>query len=108
MVYLTLLFMLVVYSTGNVLLKKAAAGGEAWMLGAAFVLYLAGNLGFFVLMKNYPMGVAVVITAVSQLIVMAVIDRFLFGQSLSAVQLAGLGLAIVAMALVWGPAAIGK
>ena len=98
-----LIVMSMLYTTGSILLKKAADGGEPWVLGASFVIYLTGNLLYFALLTTHPLGTMAAVASLAQVLVVVTAGWLLFNETLTLVQLIGVLLALVAMALVLLP-----
>ncbi len=78
--------------------------GKLWVLAASLVLYCVGNLMMVKLMREGGLGLAISASAVAQLVLINVIAFFLFGERLSAIQMAGVALGVVSMALMLLPA----
>ncbi|MGO4436597.1 hypothetical protein [Rhizobium sp. RAF56] len=66
-------------------------------------LYCVGNLMMVRLMRESGLGLAISASAIVQLILVNIIAFAVFGERLSLAQLAGIGLGIVAMALMLLP-----
>ena len=66
-------------------------------------LYCVGNLMMVRLMREGGLGLAISASAIVQLILVNIIAFAVFGERLSLAQLAGIGLGIVAMALMLLP-----
>lgn len=71
----------------------------------SLTLYCAGNLVMIPLMREGGLGLAISVSAVAQLLLVNVIAFLAFGERLSAVQLTGVALGIVAMGLMLIPGA---
>lgn len=78
--------------------------GKLWVLAASLALYCVGNLMMVKLMREGGLGLAISASAVAQLVLINVIAFFLFGERLSAIQMAGVALGVVSMALMLLPA----
>ncbi len=74
-----------------------------WLLVLSLGLYLVGNLMMLRLMREGGLGLAISLSAIVQLIMVNVIAYTVFGERLSPVQIAGVGLGVVAMALMMMP-----
>ncbi|MBP1846373.1 glucose uptake protein [Rhizobium petrolearium] len=66
-------------------------------------LYCIGNLMMVRLMREAGLGLAISASAIAQLLLINVISFAIFGERLSATQLAGVGLGVVAMVLMLFP-----
>ena len=100
-------------AVSTVIFVSAASSAKAWALSAnnigwlalTLVLYTAGNLIMLRLIRDIGMGVALSLSAVVQLVAVNIVALAFFGERVSAVQAAGLLLAIVAVAMITlGPA----
>jgi small multidrug resistance pump len=69
----------------------------------SMALYIVGNLMMLKLMREGGLGIAVSLSAISQLLLINVIAFLFFGERLNTTQLAGVGLGIVAMGLMLLP-----
>jgi glucose uptake protein len=69
----------------------------------SMALYIVGNLMMLKLMREGGLGIAISLSAISQLLLINVIAFLFFGERLSSIQLAGVGLGIVAMGLMLMP-----
>jgi len=68
-------------------------------------LYVGGNLMMLKLMREGGLGIAISLSAITQLLLINVIAFLFFGERLSGTQLAGVGLGILAMGLMLMPSA---
>ena len=73
------------------------------LLVFALALYCVGNLMMVKLMREAGLGLAISISSIAQLIVVNIIAFVVFGEKLSMPQLMGVGLGVVAMALMMFP-----
>lgn len=86
----------------------AASAAKAWALSAnsiawlvlTLVLYTLGNLIMLRLIRDIGMGVALSLSAVVQLVAVNAVAFAFFGERVSAVQGAGLFLAVLAVTLI--------
>ena len=69
----------------------------------SMALYIVGNLMMLKLMREGGLGLAISLSAITQLLLVNVIAFFFFGERLSHTQLAGVGLGILAMGLMLLP-----
>lgn len=106
------LFGIVQLGISTVIFLIAATAAKAWALSPSLgkllltlALYSAGNLIMLRLVREFGMATAFSLSAVIQLVAVNVIALAWFGEHLSAVQSAGIVLAIVAVGLITlGPA----
>ncbi|QPC88583.1 hypothetical protein GA830_06965 [Mesorhizobium sp. NBSH29] len=73
---------------------------SAWRLILVLALYSLGNLVMLRLIRDFGMGVALSLSGVIQLLAVNVIAFAVFGENVSAIQGAGLALAVIAVALI--------
>ena len=66
-------------------------------------LYVVGNLMMLKLMREGGLGLAVSLSAITQLFLINIIAFLFFGERLNSTQLAGVGLGILAMGLMLMP-----
>ncbi|MCJ8055224.1 hypothetical protein GB928_010655 [Shinella curvata] len=69
----------------------------------SMALYIVGNLMMLKLMREGGLGLAISLSAITQLLLVNVIAFFFFGERLSQTQLAGVALGILAMGLMLMP-----
>lgn len=69
----------------------------------SMTLYIVGNLMMLKLMREGGLGLAVSLSAITQLLLINVIAFLFFGERLSHTQIAGVGLGILAMGLMLLP-----
>lgn len=69
----------------------------------SMALYIVGNLMMLKLMREGGLGIAISLSAITQLLLINVIAFLFFGERLSSTQLAGVGLGILAMGLMLLP-----
>jgi multidrug transporter EmrE-like cation transporter len=100
-----LVLMAVVNCAGTLALKNGAATGALFWVGLGMLCYCFGALLYFEIMRrDLPLGLASLITSLSQLLVLVLISQFVLGDApLSTSQWVGLGLALVALTLCAGP-----
>src|SRR5688572_5398660 len=91
----------------TVVFLAAASAAKAWTLAPNFwrlalvlALYSLGNLIMLRLIREFGMGVALSLSGVIQLLAVNVIAFSVFGEKVTAVQGAGLTLAVLAVALI--------
>jgi glucose uptake protein len=92
-----------IFLAANVVLRThAGSGGVALLLGA-LALYSAGNLMMVRLMRESGLAVAISLSSVLQLVLISAIAMVWFGERPTGLQLAGIGLGVVAVALIVWP-----
>ncbi|UJW74458.1 hypothetical protein [Rhizobium sp. SL42] len=84
--------------------RAYVSNNNLWVLAASLALYCLGNLMMVKLMREGGLGLAISASAIAQLVLINVIAFFLFGERLSLVQMAGVALGVVSMALMLLPA----
>ena len=100
-----ILLMTLAFSAGGVLLKQFALSNGAWWLLGAVLAYTAGNALYIHILRAHDLGVATIVSALAQIILLSLAGRLFFSESLSATQIAGTILGVAALALVMLPAA---
>jgi small multidrug resistance pump len=86
----------------------AASSGKAWALSSnnvawlalTLALYTIGNLIMLRLIRDVGMSIALSLSAVIQLVAVNVVALSFFGERLSAIQTAGIVLAILSVAMI--------
>ena len=73
-----------------------------WVL-LSLSLYVVGNLVMIRIMREGGLGLAISISAIAQLILVNIIAYLVFSERLTNIQMAGVGLGIVAMVLMMWP-----
>ncbi len=91
------------FVAANSVLRSYSASGAAMMLAGALALFLVGNLIMVRVMREGGLALAVAISSVVQLVLLALIGVLWFGERLSPVQVAGVALGIVSVALIAWP-----
>ena len=94
--------------SSTVIFVGAASSAKVWALSAnstgwlvlTLALYTIGNLIMLRLIRDVGMGVALSLSAVVQLIAVNVVALVFFAERVSAVQAAGLALAVIAVAMI--------
>ncbi|MHB2265633.1 hypothetical protein [Aliihoeflea sp. PC F10.4] len=95
-------------ATSIMIFVGAASSAKAWALSAnsiawlalTLALYTIGNLIMLRLIRDVGMGVALSLSAVVQLVAVNVVAIAFFGERVTPVQMAGLVLAVIAVALI--------
>ena len=92
-----------VFITANSVLKSYAGSGKVPVLIGALALFCVGNLMMVRLMRESGLGVAVAVSSIVQLVLIGVVAFVVFGERPTGMQLAGMGLGVVAVALIVWP-----
>jgi small multidrug resistance pump len=95
-------------AASTIVFVSAASAAKAWALSAnswawlalTLVLYTVGNLIMLRLIRDVGMGAALSLSAIVQLVAVNVVALAIFGERVSAVQGAGIVLAIAAVAMI--------
>lgn len=93
-----------IFISGATASRAYISNNNILVLILALVLYCIGNLMMVRLMREGGLGLAISVSAIVQLVVINIVAFIVFGERLSLPQLAGVGLGIVAMALMLFPA----
>ena len=93
-----------VFITANAVLKSYAEMGQIAVLIGALALFCLGNLMMVRVMRESGLGVAVAVSSVVQLVLIGVVAYAVFGERPTAMQLTGMALGVVAVALIAWPA----
>lgn len=100
MIYAYLAASTAVFMAANTLLKTYAGGAGIPVLIGALLLFCLGNYIMVWVMKGGGLGVAISLSAIFQLIAITGLAVVVFGERPSALQVAGMGLGIFAVALI--------
>jgi small multidrug resistance pump len=92
-----------VFIAANSVLKTYAGSGYLPTLIGALALFCAGNLMMVRLMRESGLGVAIAVSSIVQLVVLGVVAYFVFGERPGGLQMAGMALGVVAVALIVWP-----
>ena len=94
------------FTIGSLALKRFADTGAWSMLSVSFAIFALSNLLFAQVLRS-GLGQGVVASSMSQILLMAVLGVWLFGERLSLYQLAGVVMAATSLFLIMGPDAHG-
>ncbi|MCB1332409.1 MAG: hypothetical protein KDK26_01875 [Roseivivax sp.] len=94
---------MVVFLLASAALRSYVGGAGAWALVGALVLYTLGNLMMVRVMREGGMAVAISVSAVLQLLMANAVAMVWFGERPAPVQIAGIGLGALAVALILWP-----
>jgi small multidrug resistance pump len=93
-----------VFVAANAVLKLYATKGQLAMLAGALALFCLGNFLMVQVMKANGLGLAIALSAIFQLVAISVMAIFVFGERPTGMQLAGMALGVVAVAMIAWPA----
>lgn len=93
-----------IYLSAATSTRSYIATNNIMLLILALALYCIGNLMMVRLMREGGLGLAISVSAIAQLLLINIIAFALFGERLSNLQMAGVGLGVVSMALMLLPA----
>ena len=93
-----------VFVAANAALKIYATKGALPVLIAALALFCLGNWLMVQVMKGSGLGLAIALSAIFQLVAISVMAIFVFGERPTGLQLAGMALGCVAVAMIAWPA----
>ncbi|WP_333818211.1 hypothetical protein [Tabrizicola sp.] len=92
-----------VFVAANAVLKVYAAKGGLPVLLGALALFCVGNWLMVQVMRLNGLGLAIALSAVFQLVAISVMAIFVFGERPTGLQLAGMALGVVAVAMIAWP-----
>jgi drug/metabolite transporter (DMT)-like permease len=94
----------------SVIFLVAASASRAYVVGnnwlwvvLSMCLYVAGNLLMLKLMRDGGLGLAISISAITQLVLINVVAFGFFGERLNPIQMGGVALGMLAMVLMLWP-----
>ncbi len=93
-----------VFVAANAVLKVYAVKGGLPVLLGALGLFCVGNWLMVQVMRLNGLGLAIALSAVFQLVAISVMAIFVFGERPTGLQLAGMALGCVAVAMIAWPA----
>ena len=93
-----------VFVGANAVLKVYAVKGGIPVLVGALALFCLGNFLMVQVMKANGLGLAIALSAIFQLVAISVMAIFVFGERPTGLQLAGMALGCVAVAMIAWPA----
>jgi multidrug transporter EmrE-like cation transporter len=105
--YLWLIASTAVFMAANSALKIYAGGAAIWVLIGALALFCLGNTLMVQVMRGEGLGVAIVLSAIFQMVAITLLAAVAFGERLAPLQWAGLALGIVAVAMIAWPKGAG-
>ncbi len=100
---LWLMSAMAVFVTANSVLRTYAGSGQFMTLIGALVLFSVGNVMMVRLMRESGLALAISVSSVLQLILISAVAFLWFGERPTGMQLAGMALGVVAVALIAWP-----
>jgi len=100
---LWLLAALITFLAAATASRAYLGSSNIWLLVLSLTLYCIGNLMMLKLMREGGLGLAISASSVAQLLLINVIAFVVFGERLTLMQMAGVALGIVSMALMLLP-----
>jgi small multidrug resistance pump len=91
------------FIAANTVLRTYASSGAGMTLAGALAFFLIGNLVMVRVMREGGLAIAVAISSVVQLVLLTAIAMAWFGERPTGLQLAGVALGIVSVALIVWP-----
>jgi small multidrug resistance pump len=92
-----------VFVAANAVLRTYAVKGGLTVLLGALALFCLGNWLMVQVMRLNGLGLAIALSAIFQLVAISVMAIFVFGERPTALQLAGMALGCVAVAMIAWP-----
>jgi len=92
-----------VFVAANAVLKVYATQGQLAVLFSALSLFCLGNWLMVQVMRLNGLGLAIALSAIFQLVAISVMAIFVFGERPTGLQLAGMALGCVAVAMIAWP-----
>lgn len=92
-----------VFVAANAVLKVYATKGQPPILIGALAMFCVGNWLMVQVMKANGLGLAIALSAIFQLVAISVMAIFVFGERPTGLQMAGMALGIVAVAMIAWP-----
>ena len=92
-----------VFIAANTVLRTYAASSHLATLVGALLLFSLGNVMMVRLMRESGLALPIALSSVAQLVLITLVAVLWFGERPTAMQLAGLALGVVAVALIAWP-----
>jgi small multidrug resistance pump len=92
-----------VFVAANAVLKIYATKGQLPILIGALLMFCVGNYLMVQVMKANGLGLAIALSAIFQLVAISVMAIFVFGERPTGLQMAGMILGCVAVAMIAWP-----
>ena len=96
------------FVAGNAVLRSYVASQQMLVLLGALSLFTLGNLMMVRLMRESGLAVAISISSIVQLVLIGLIAWTVFGERPTTLQIAGMMLGVVAVALIAWPQGLRK
>lgn len=93
----------VVFVAANAVLKVYATKGQLPILIGALALFCLGNWLMVQVMRLNGLGLAIALSAIFQLVAISLMAIMVFGERPTGLQLAGMALGVVAVAMIAWP-----
>ncbi len=93
-----------VFITANSVLRAYVTNAQIWVLLVALGLFCVGNLMMVRLMRESGLAVAISVSSIVQLVMIGLVAWFIFGERPTGLQIAGMALGVVAVAMIAWPA----
>lgn len=92
-----------VFVSANTVLRVYSSSAQVWMLVAALALFTLGNLMMVRLMRESGLAMAISVSSIVQLVLIGGVAFVVFGERPTGLQMAGMVLGIVAVAMIAWP-----
>ena len=92
-----------VFVTANTVLRAYSANAQVWWLVGALCLFTLGNLMMVRLMREGGLALAISVSSIIQLVVIGLVAWVVFHERPAGLQMAGMALGVVAVALIVWP-----
>jgi drug/metabolite transporter (DMT)-like permease len=92
-----------VFITANSVLRAYVTNAQVWVLLVALALFCVGNLMMVRLMRESGLAVAISVSSIVQLVMIGLVAWFIFGERPTGLQIAGMALGVVAVAMIAWP-----
>lgn len=100
---LWLMVTMAVFVAGNTVLRVHSGNSSTLLLIGALLLFTAGNLMMVRLMRESGLAIAISVSSILQLLLIAGVAWAVFGERPTGMQWAGMALGVVAVALIAWP-----
>ena len=92
-----------VFITANSVLRAYVSNAQVWVLLMALALFSIGNLMMVRLMRESGLAVAISVSSIVQLVMIGLVAWFIFGERPTGLQIGGMALGVVAVAMIAWP-----